>query len=472
MSEKSIGIFLFRKDFRIHDNLALHSLCQLCSTIIPIFIFDPYQVDETKDNKWYRSNHAIQFMCESLVDLYIQTQKKLLLLYGNPSTILDIVFKQLKLSYDTIYIGMNLDYTKYALKRENDIYKICTQHNITVITCEHDHVLIPFEKMIKKDKTAYLVYNAFYENAKKTKPKLPISLKSYKFISMTFKQLKSLQPSQLKMFYKENKHIAQKGGRAIALKKINNSKVYKQYESHRDFLDFHTFEISAYLNFGCISIREFYMKMKQNIVITKQIYWRDFYHCILRYTPYANHYNRCINKDYEKIKWLSNEKEWNMLMQAKTGFLMIDAGMRELMQTGYIGNRMRLILGSFWIKYLRIHPLHPKYGSAVGYSRFLVDCNASQNKLNHQWLLELDRYRFAPKNHRLSGRPFRIDNEMVKKYDKDCIYIKKWIPELKNIPIQDLYKWDQTYTKYHLHVPPIFNWKGRYLDWMTSTKGL
>lgn len=473
MSQKTIGIFLFRKDFRIHDNLALYSLFQKCSAVIPIFIFDPSQVKESNSNKQYRSNSAIQFMCESLLDLYNQTQKKLIFLYGSPENVIYTIIQQLKTKYDSIYLAMNLDYTKYALERDTAIKKVCDSHKVSLIVNDHDHTLISFERMIKKDNTAYLVYNAFYENAKKTKVATPITLKKYSFITFPFKQIKILLTTQLKSLYTENKYLLQRGGRNTALKKLNNPSVYKNYENKRDLLNFHTFEISAYLNFGCISVREFYMKMKSNITITKQIYWRDFYHCILRYTPYANQYNRCINKDYEKIKWNPNKKEWESLIGSKTGFLMIDAGMRELIKTGYIGNRMRLILGSFWIKYLLIHPLDPVYGSAVGYSRYLVDCNASQNKLNHQWLLEIDRYRFAPKEYRLSGRPFRIDNEMIKKYDKDCEYIKKWIPELKKIPNQDLYKWDtDMYEKYKIHTYPIFNWKERYKMWMASTKGL
>ena len=473
MSKKSIGIFLFRKDFRIQDNLALHTLSTTCSTIFPIFIFDPFQVESTVQNQHYRSTHAIQFMCESLMDLHIQTQKKLTFYYGSPSMILQSIFRALQKSYETIYLAFNLDFSKYAIQRDTTIQKICSTYRIQLITNDHDHTLIPFEYMLKKDKTAYLVYNAFYENAKKTSPATPIT-KKIQFCTNPIPNITTFSISSIKKLYQENPHLAQRGGRTIALRKLNNSTVYKQYTEKRDMLDFHTFEISAALNFGCISIRECYAKMKSHPVVARQLYWRDFYHCILRYTPFANQYTRCISKEYDLIKWKPDVHEWKALMEAKTGFLMIDAGMRELRTTGYIGNRMRLILGSFWIKYLRIHPLHPIYGSTVGYSMFLVDCNTSQNKLNHQWLLELDRYRFAPKKYRLAGRPFRIDNEMIQKYDKQGIYIKKWLPELAHIPIKELYHWDErmyhTYKK--VHPFPIFNWKERYAAWLASTKNL
>ena len=137
-------------------------------------------------------------------------------------------------------------------------------------------------------------------------------------------------------------------------------------------------------------------------------------------------------------------------MNSKTGFLIIDATMRELQETGYLGNRVRLILGTFWIKYLLIDPFHKEYGSQTGFSRFLVDCNTSQNKLNHQWLLELDLNgrRFAKRGcNSLSGRMMRVDNEIIKKFDNNCNYIKKWLPELKDIINKDLYKWNSEIQK-------------------------
>ena len=470
-----IGIFIFRRDLRIHDNIGLTEMTKRCKKIVLLFIFDPYQIDHTKQNKNYRSDNAIQFMCETLIDLYKQTDHHLHFFYGTPHEIIRDILSYIKKSYSSILIGFNLDFTEYALKRDILITKICKQHKIDIYTCDHDHTLVPFDYMVKSDKTAYMVFNAFYTNASKNQPNVPlpsISIKQCIYISFPMKTM--ISTKLFKLFYTENKYVAERGGRSYALTALRNKSIFNQYETNRDMLFFRTYQISAYLNFGSISVREAYSYLKKNEIIVRQLYWRDFYNCILRYTPFAISYQRCINKDYEKIKWNPNEREWKALMQSKTGFLMIDAAMRELIQTGYIGNRVRLILGSFWIKYLRIHPLHPKYGSNVGFSMYLVDCSASQNKLNHQWLLELDRYRFAPKQYRLSGRPFRIDNEMIKKYDPDCIYIKKWLPIFKNVTNQDIYKWNsiETYKKYKLHVPPIFDWKERYNQWLQSTKNI
>jgi deoxyribodipyrimidine photo-lyase len=461
----NLGIFVFRKDFRLHDNLALIELSKKCQKIIPIFIFDNFQIDITEHNKYYRSNNAVQFMCESLIDLNKQLDNKLMYFKGDPINIIEKIIKKLKPNNHLIF-GFNLDFTKYAIKRDNEIIKLLKYNKIEYVNVEHDHTLIPFENMIKSNNSAYMVYGAFYKNAIKTKVNNPINNNFKKYIKNDNLDFNRITINEFDKLYKENEFISQHGGRSISLQKINNNLVFKNYSKNRDYLDFKTYEVSAALNFGCISIREFYNIIKNNTDIKKQLYWRDFYTCILKYISNANSYSLMIDPRFNKVKWPNSPKYWNKLMESKTGFLIIDASMRELIKTGYIGNRVRLILGTFWIKYLLINPLHREYGSQVGFSRFLVDCNTSQNKLNHQWFMDLDLSgrRFAKKGYSpLTGRMMRIDNEVIKKFDPDCNYIKQWLPELKNIPNKELYKWDENIQKkYNVHVPPIFDWEEQY----------
>jgi deoxyribodipyrimidine photo-lyase len=462
--KNKLGIFLFRKDLRLYDNLALIELTKKCDQIFPIFIFDDYQINITKENKYYRSNNAIQFMCESLLDLNKQLNNKLSFFKGNPIDILERIIKKLKNNYEII-LAYNLDYTKYALYRDSLIKKLCSLYNIEQLIIEHDHTLIPFSKMIKSDGFAYMVFGSFYKNAIKTKVNNPIKNNFKNYIKI--QNLDNI--TNINALYKENKYIAQHGGRTFNLKKLKNNIVYKNYKDKRDLLSFNTYQISAALNFGCISIREFYHIIKSNVEIKKQLYWRDFYTCILRYIPNANSYSKMIDNRFNLVKWPNNYKNWNLMMESKTGYLIIDAAMRELIKTGYIGNRVRLILATFWIKYLLINPLHSNYGSQVGFSRYLVDCNTSQNKLNHQWFTDLDLSgrRFAKRGcNSLTGRMMRIDNEVIKKFDPECNYIKKWMPELKNIPNKDLYKWNEVIQKkYKLHFKPIFDWETRYQEY-------
>ena len=471
-----IGLFLFRKDLRLHDNLGLINLSKLCTKIIPIFILDNYQIDITEQNKYYRSNNAIQFMCESLQDLNKQLNNKLNIFKGNYIEVLSILLEYLNKKYDNLIIGYNCDYTKYALLRDNKINDLAKKYNIEVLTEENDITLIPINKLIKQDNTAYMVYGSFYKNAIKTKVNQDIKIKYNNFIKLSDINKISYKIDNLYKLYIFNKFLIQKGGRNIALTKINNKEVYRNYSKNRDLLTFNTYQISAALNFGCISIREFYHIVKNNIDIKKQLYWRDYYLMILKHIPNANSYSLLIDNRFNKIKWKNDYKLWEKMIESKTGFLMIDAAIRELIKTGYIGNRIRLILGTFWIKYLLTNPLHPKYGSQVGFSRYLVDCNTSQNKLNHQWFLDLDLpgRRFSKRGcHSLTGRMMRIDNEMIKKFDPECEYIKKWLPELKNIPNKELYKWDENIQKkYNIHYKPIFEWKNQYQKYCNLFKNL
>jgi deoxyribodipyrimidine photo-lyase len=472
--KNKLGIFLFRKDLRLYDNLGLIELSKKCDKIFPIFIFDDYQINITEQNKYYRSNNAIQFMCESLLDLNKQLDNKLTLFKGNPIYILEKIFKLLITKYEII-LGFNLDFTNYAIKRDSEIIKLSKKYNVELVNIEHDHTLIPLDKMIKKDGLAYMVFGAFYKNSIKTKVNKPIKFEFYEFIIIKLIDF-NYNIQNLNKLYKENKFIAQNGGRILALKKIHNNLIYKNYSDKRDLLSFNTYQLSAALNFGCISIREFYHIIKSNIEIKKQLYWRDFYTCILKTIPNGNSYSLMINSRFNKVKWPNNYKNWNLMIGSKTGYLIIDAAMRELIKTGYIGNRVRLILATFWIKYLLINPLHPKYGSQVGFSRYLVDCNTSQNKLNHQWFTDLDLpgRRFAKKGcNSLTGRMMRIDNEVIKKFDPNCEYIKKWLPELKDIPNKELYKWNnEIQKKYNIHYPPIFEWEEQYKKYCNLFKNI
>jgi deoxyribodipyrimidine photo-lyase len=463
--QNNIGIFIFRKDLRLDDNIGLINLSKKCKIIYPIFILDEYQIELQNHNQYYYSNNAVQFMCESLIDLNYQLSNKLNLFKGEYISVLENIFKHIKLGNNNIILGYNRDYTQYALKRDGYTKNLAIKYKIEVMDEENDLSLISFDKMIKTDKTAYTVFGAFYKNAIKTHVKNPIKNNFKKY--MLLKNIRyNYKIRDLKYLYEFNKNLAQEGGRNISLRKIKNKHVYENYKTKRDMLDFNTYQISASLNFGCISIREMYFIIKHNAEIKKQLYWRDYYLCILRYIPNANSYTKFIDERYNNLNWSNSNKNWKLLMDSKTGFLIVDAAMRELQKTGYIGNRIRLILGTFWIKYLLISPFHKEYGSQTGFSRFLVDCNTSQNKLNHQWLLELDLNgrRFAKRGcSSLSGRMMRVDNEMIKKFDNECNYIKKWMPELKNIPNKDLYKWnEEIQKKYNVHVAPIFDWEVQY----------
>jgi deoxyribodipyrimidine photo-lyase len=183
-----------------------------------------------------------------------------------------------------------------------------------------------------------------------------------------------------------------------------------------------------------------------------------------------------IDPRFNKIPWPSNSQVkhgWKAMMEGQTGFLLIDAGMQEITQTGFLHNRLRMILGIFWTKYLHISILNPIYGSQAGFSRLLLDAiGPSQNKMNHHWILDFDYpgKKFASSGSPLSGRPMKIDNSMIKRWDPDCVYIKKWLPHLESVPNKELYKWNGTYSD--VHPGPIFDPKTQYGEWIKLCKGI
>lgn len=514
----NIIIYIHRRDLRINDNLSLYKCLSLIENtiIIPIFIFDDKQIVQTNTNKYYFSKKSAYFVINSVIDLKDQYKKigsDLLVLYGEPHQCLEKLIKKIKNVYA---VGYNLDYSKYSTSRDNKINKVCRDYNCLIINDYDmsDYCLLPWNNLIKKDENiGYKQFGAFYKNALKSKVVEPLSYKKLynkfidkklfneKFKDIDFNQtdfdnlmdptLKFLDEGNRLLKWEKKKDKSQwlNAGRNNCLIRLNKmSNHLKTYNNNRDMLSYETSNISAYLNIGSVSIREIYVYFKNNINknsdLIKQLYWRDFYLTSTKYLENGNEYFHMDNR-YNLIKWHSNlpktkkDKEnyklmhnyWKLMLMGKTGFLLIDAGINELIQTGFLHGRLRMILGMFWTKYLLINPFDKKYGSQSGYSKLLVDAiGASQNKLNHQWITEFDfpGKKFSPSNAPLAGRPMRIDNEQIKRFDPECVYIKKWLPHLINVNNKDLYKWSETIAaKYNnIHPTPIFDPKEKYKQWI------
>jgi len=495
---KKIGIFIFRRDLRLNDNIGLIKLASEVDIIIPIFILDKYQIKKTKHNKYYFSSNAVQFMCESLSDLNDQLLKHdsyLRLYYGNPKKIINKLIKWIKtktkafnitdsdITDSDIFLSYNTDFSQYAIKRDSEINKICLKHKINIITHSDDYTLIPFNQMTKSDGNGFKQFGAFYKNAQKHIVNKPIKNNFTNYLNYNYKTKSEYDVQRLDTFYTHNIHLAQRGGRKLAIKKLNRISKFKNYNEMRNTLSYSTTNLSAYLNFGCISIREVYHMLKQELglenEIIKQLYWRDFYLLAVRALKDGNKYIH-MDKRYESIKWskpvntnTNSYNYWQRMINSETGFLIIDAAMKEMLTTGFMHGRARMIVGVFWTKYLLINIFDPIYGSQVGYSKYLVDAvGPSQNKMNHQWITEFDYpgKKYAPTTSPIAGRPMDPSNRMIAKWDKDCLYIKKWLNHLKDIPNKDLIKWNEDIAnKYnYIHPAPIFDHKDKYTEWIQA----
>ena len=430
MSEN--GLFIFRRDFRVVDNNGLNLLNSLCKRVYPIFIFTPEQV--TGANK-HKSNNAVQFMIESLQDLAVQIRKmggQLLCFYGHNNTIISNLIKEL----DITILGFNADYTPYAIQRELEIIQICDRNGVQV-QYAHDYYLHPPGTILNGQKQTYQKFTPYYTAASKKKVDSPAGSRKIHFAT-TNKHLEHAirLDSALQRFTTINPDILVHGGRNNAIKQLRiATKNIKNYSRTRDTLSLPTSHLSAYIKFGCVSIREVYKVFRAKHEFIRQLYWRDFYMNILYSFPKV--LEHALKPKYDKIHWHYNENWFNKWAQGKTGFPVVDAAMTQLNTIGYMENRARLIVASFLVKTLLIS----WQKGAQYFSQHLIDYDPASNQLNWQWVASS-----GP-----DSQPyFRIFNPWLQQaeHDPDCVYIKRWIPELADVPNQDIHNWETAFTNY------------------------
>uniref|UniRef100_A0A6C0EP91 Photolyase/cryptochrome alpha/beta domain-containing protein n=1 Tax=viral metagenome TaxID=1070528 RepID=A0A6C0EP91_9ZZZZ len=431
-------LFIFRRDLRIYDNTSLNMVKNKYpkSEILPIFIFNKKQIDENV-NKYYSKN-AAQFLFESLEELdfmnYYYTD--------NEISILDELYKKFK--FDVI--SYNKDYTPYAKKRDNEINLWAINKKIEIITSE-DYTLHNMGEITKDNKEPYLKFTPFYKKSILKKPRSLITNKNFNFIkddkSLLLTSLNSIRP-------KPNKFILVNGGRKnalVILEKLKSGK-FDNYDNERDypFLD-KTTKLSAYIKFGCISIREIYYTLPITHGIIRELYWHDFYAIITNYFPYVLNGQSFIKK-YENIKWNTNNDLLEKWKNGLTGFPLIDAAMRQLKICGWMHNRCRMVVASFLVKNLLIDWRKGEQH----FAKSLVDYDPSSNNGGWQWCASTG----------TDSQPyFRIFSPtlQMKKFDNNCDYIKKWIPELKDISNKIILNWELKQYPNINYPKPIINIK-------------
>jgi deoxyribodipyrimidine photo-lyase len=439
------GLFIFRRDLRIIDNNGLNYLSEHCKNIYAIFIFTPEQVG--KENK-YKSDNSVQFMIESLENLSDEIKNKggrLYTFYGDNEKIIHNCIK----SFDINLVVFNLDITPYAIKRDNEIIKLCKKNNIHS-HYGNDYYLHTPGTITTGNGNPYQKFTPYYITASKIKVDPPSRAKHipFKTSNINIPNKISLDEAMNK-FTNINEDILVHGGRNEALKQlIKASKTQSNYTKTHNDLDKQTTQLSAYIKFGCISIREVYKTLKSKKDIIRQLYWRDFYANILHEFPHV--LGHSMKPNYDKIKWNHNYNFFDKWCKGNTGFPIVDAGMRQLNTTGYMHNRARLVVASFLIKILLIDwRKGEKY-----FATKLTDYDPASNNLNWQWCA----------SSAVDSQPyFRIFNPWLQteSYDHDCKYIKIWIPELKDVPNKDILKWDTMYSEYkNIHYPkPIVDYQ-------------
>jgi deoxyribodipyrimidine photo-lyase len=441
------SIFIFRRDFRLTDNIGLIECFKNSDKILPIFIFTPEQIE----NNEYFSSNSFQFMLESLDNLNNELihnyNSQIHYYYGDNIKILKEIYDEYK--YDSIYF--NKDYTVYSKKRDEEIEKYCVKNNIKYNTSE-DYLLSNMGLFLKKDGTPYQKYTPFKNNCKTfTIPKPD----NFKFSKKKFDKIKYKFDLQLlNKYYTKNPDILVNGGRDNALKNIKDLDKFINYDSERNDLITPTTHLSAYIKYGCVSIREVYNKILilfgVDHGLINQLLWREFYYYLAYYNPRVLE-GKSLKEAYDKIKWDNKKENIEAWKKGMTGFPGVDAGMREMNKTGYMHNRARLITSGILIKILNVDwRIGEKY-----FAQNLIDYDPIVNNGNWQW---------SSGSGADSQEYFRIMSpwQQVITNDKECEYIKKWIPELKDVPAKDILKWDESSTKYGNKVKypkPIVDYK-------------
>lgn len=427
MQKVTTALFVFRRDLRMHDNTGLNYALQHAQQVIPIFIFDPRQVSQHND---YRSMNALQFMTESLQSLNDQFEKqgaKLYLFYGKPEAIVKKLIKECAVNL----VAVNQDYTPFSLKRDKELEILCEKLQVKFVST-HDILLTDPQAVKSRSGTPYSIFSAFYKSAARQFPVAnPVAIKNHHFFTKT---IASTKPATIykKICPKKNANIAMHGGRDKGLAIIKDLCEFKDYNLTRDIPALPTTHLSSYLKFGAISIREVYHAIKEKLgpqhPLIRQLYWRDFFTHVVYHSPFV--FGQPFHKKYKNLWWNKSKKDFERWCTGTTGFPIVDAGMRELNTTGFMHNRVRMIVASFLTKDLHINW---QWGEKY-FAQQLVDYDPAVNNGNWQWCASTG----------CDAQPyFRIFNPWLqqKKFDPKCVYIKKWVPELQNVKPTLIHNW-------------------------------
>ncbi len=412
-----VNIFWHRRDLRIEDNAALYHALKSNHAVQPVFIFDTEILNKLQDKKDAR----VHFIHEHLLRLkkqYEQYGSSLKIYHGKP---LD-VWKQIIIDFKVNQVYTNRDYEPYALQRDKQIYEFLQESGIQFKGYK-DHVIFEKNEVLKDDGTPYTVYTPY---SKKWKHLInDFYLKPYPVL----KYIRNLHQTKPYKDVQLDEIGFQKSNILFPAQEVPYD-ILKNYHKTRDYPAINgTSKLSVHLRFGTISIRQLTAIAKNtNEKYYNEIIWREFYQMILYHFPHT--VNKAFKPEYDRVEWRNNEAEFNAWCQGKTGYPIVDAGMRELNQTGYMHNRVRMIVASFLTKDLLIDW---RWGEAY-FAQKLLDFELASNVGGWQWAAGCG----------VDAAPyFRVFNPFLQteKFDPQFEYIKKWVEEINTdkypLPIVD-----------------------------------
>lgn len=404
-----INVIWFRRDLRLADNAALYYALKESNNVLPIFIFDKNILDDLED----KADKRVEFIYNALQEMQTQLAElgsTLEVFYTTPIK----AFAALLEKYTIQNVYANHDYEQYALQRDEEIATLLKEHNVNFKTYK-DQTIFEKDEVTKDDGKPYTVFTPY---SKKWKLKLnEFFYKSYpteEYFNNFYKQsAKPIIALNEMGFVPTN---------TVFPKKSLSVEVVKKYTDQRNFPGINgTSKLGVHLRFGTISIRKLVQySLPLNETFLNELIWRDFYFSILHHFPHIST-GKAFRQEYDLISWSNNETEFEKWCNGKTGYPIVDAGMRELNETGFMHNRVRMIVASFLTKHLLIDW---RWGEAY-FAKKLLDFDFAANNGGWQW---------AAGSGCDAAPYFRVFSPKLQteKFDKDLQYIKKWIPELNS----------------------------------------
>jgi deoxyribodipyrimidine photo-lyase len=401
MSSRKISIFWFRRDLRLNDNVGLMAALKSSLPVVPIFIFDSEILEDLP-----KDDARVTFIYDQLVKINQELKSvnsNLLVLYGKPETI----WKNLTQEYEVSEVYFNHDYEPYAINRDKIITEYLTKNGVKVQSFK-DHVFFEKDEITKADGLPYTVYTAYKNKWLEKFKTLPgYHPEDEKTLRENYLKLSHAFPSLEKIGFKRS---------TIAIPEFRSAKV-KNYGLVRDFPAKHETTFAGHhLRFGTISVRSLvYFASQKDQIFLSEIVWRDFFSQILFHFPHV--VQNSFKKPYDYIQWENDADLFDKWCNGKTGYPIVDAGMNQLNQTGFMHNRVRMIVASFLVKHLLIDW---RWGEAY-FAEKLLDFDLASNNGNWQWAAGCG----------CDAAPyFRVFSPALQqeRFDPKGEYLKQWIP--------------------------------------------
>ena len=403
---KEVSIFWFRRDLRLEDNAGLWKALKSGHPVVPIFIFDRNILDKLED----KSDARVSFLHQRLTELQYQLTgmgSSLHVFYSTPAEAMNTLSQ----TYTVKSVFLNRDYEPYARERDELVFNYWSEHEVPVIGAK-DHVIFEKNEVVKADGTPYLVFSPY---GKAWRKKLTdYHAKAYPNVKY-FRNFLKQQPIQIPTLESMGFRTTE-----VSLPSSNvDESIIKTYDATRNFPanEKGTTRLGMHLRFGSISVRSLLRKgLVGNDTFVNELIWRDFFQMALYYFPDSR--EKAIKPKYDLIPWETNMEHFKAWCEGRTGYPIVDAGMRELNTTGYMHNRVRMIVASFLTKHLLIDwRLGERY-----FAEKLLDFDLASNIGGWQWA----------SGSGLDAAPyFRVFNptSQLEKFDKQLTYVKRWVPE-------------------------------------------